>query len=203
MGSLAPMTAILTSSTSNTNPQEESHTMEKTKVAEQVAEAIEQQQAEQMQPQEDPTVTLRRAMANNFLQHCVNAAIAEHGEATDQATAQGAMNAVADIAVNIIGALDEGTENRLMLIADALGAVQVNGTPLPNILMQMWAVSLSRQGRLHQFVGSMLDAGHQDMMRSMMAAANPPAPAPVVEAEPAAEAEPVAEPVVEPVAEPV
>lgn len=139
--------------------------MEKTKVAEAVTEATTEQAATQ---QEDPRITIRRAMTENYLQHCVNARATDDTLEPHQVLMMGAMDAVCELVAAILGVSEEGQDQRIGWICQALGAIGVkrgnSGVALPALMMQEWAVAQARAGKFNSLVGAMADAVEEDKM---------------------------------------
>lgn len=158
---------------------------------------------ESAQPMEeaDPSEVLRSAMAGNFLQHCVNNAVADKSHGRDPLSV-GVANAISSLMVAIFRLSPDHFEVVLDAVARSIGEVRVDQTPVSEMLMGCWAVHMSRNGNLNATLGRMKDIAdydrHQFIAQRMatLAAGNPnPAvvepevthPAPPVEADNAEE----------------
>lgn len=133
----------------------------KTPVAQGVEQAIKQEA-----PQVDAAVMIRQAMANNFIQHCVNAAAADGAENPLMAGATSAVNELLVAVLNQGG--DEQIQQNINLVANALVTIGFGEkTNLAEQLMTVWAVASGRNGGLNALLGKMRDASEVDY-RSFM-----------------------------------
>lgn len=128
-----------------------------------VAEADLQPLPEAHQPMEeaDPAEVLRSAMASNYLQHCLNSAVADktHGGAP---LAVGVATAVSGLLLAIFRLSPEHLEETLNAVSRGIGEVKIDETYLSELLMNVWAVGLSRNGQLNATLGRMKDIAEYD-----------------------------------------
>lgn len=178
--------------------------MEKTKTAEQVQQALAAQAEEAANQEkeaakEDPVTALRRSMANNFLQHCINS---EAANGNPHALEAGCVMAIADLCAAVLN-LEAGTEaDRVPYLANGVGSLVMNNNEVvAETIMRVWAVGLAMRGRLQTVIGTMLDTaeGHRMnfLMEQIKAAGGQPeiSAAPEQAPEPALQAEPEPDPV--------
>lgn len=153
----------------------------KTPVATAVEQAI---KPEVEQQQLDPAAIVRQAVAGNFIQHCVNAAVTEKAE---QPLAKGIVTAINELLVVALNQ-DIGLAGKnIPLIAQAISTVGFGGgeTNLAEQLMITWAVAAGRSGQLNTLLGKLRDASEVDYQRYVQEqfAALRPTPAPVAAVE--------------------
>lgn len=130
----------------------------------------------------DPAEVLRTAMASNYLQHCVNSAVADksHGGAPLQV---GMATAVSGLLLAIFRMSPDHFEDTLNAVSRGIGEVKIDQTHLSEMLMGVWAVGLSRNGQLNAALGRMKDIAdydrHQFIAQQFALATGKPAPAEV------------------------
>jgi len=153
-----------------------------------IAQAVEQA-AKQPAPEVDPVAMFRQVMAQNFVQHCVNAAVAEKVENPAMEGVKVALNEL------LVATFNQGDiQQAIGVIANAIATVGFDdGSTLADQLMGAWAVAASRNNKINMLLGRMRDEADADFQafthNQIMALRNevfPPAPE---EAVPAAEAE--------------
>lgn len=130
--------------------------------AQQLAEEQAQAGAEE---QVSETELLRQSMARNYLQHCVNAAVAEQGP---EAVLTGIHNALSTLILTAFNVNPDNNALVLETMAATLGDVRVGEQPLPELLMEVWAVSQARQGRLNVMLGKLRDRAELDRNQFIM-----------------------------------
>lgn len=136
----------------------------KTQVAEGVEKAI---KPEAEADTRDPIVMVRQAMAGNFIQHCVNAAVVDKAE---NPIYEGTSTALRELLVVILQQGKEQTEQTLyqniQLIADSIASLNFGTeTTLAEQLMFSWAVAAGRSGKLNSLLGQLRDAAEADYRR--------------------------------------
>lgn len=106
----------------------------------------------------DPQVVLRRSIAGNYLTHCHHARVAEcQATGADPAEA-GLVDAMMDMAMAALVNVDPADMPRqTRAIAAGLGAVGVDGQPLPLWLMRHWIADLAAQGAANNVLGTLQD----------------------------------------------
>lgn len=128
-----------------------------------VAETDLQPLPEAHQPMEeaDPAEVLRSAMASNYLQHCLNSAVADktHGGAP---LAVGVATAVSGLLLAIFRMSPEHFEETLTAVSRGIGEIKIDETHLSEMLMGTWAVGLSRNGQLNATLGRLKDIADYD-----------------------------------------
>lgn len=139
-------------------------------------------EAHQPVEEADPAEVLRTAMASNYLQHCVNSAVADqtHGGAPLQV---GMATAVSGLLLAIFRMSPDHFEDTLNAVSRGIGEVKIDQTHLSEMLMGVWAVGLSRNGQLNAALGRMKDIAdydrHQFFAQQVALATGKPAPAEV------------------------
>lgn len=137
-------------------PQEQVATEEK--------EALPQGAEQGIEQEVDQETMLRMAVAHNYLQHCVNAALAAKGadETPSDATLTGHSQAIVSLLVTMLQVQPELNHIVLEVIAGAIGEIKVSEKPLPEVLMEQWVVSQARQGRMNALLGRLRDCAELD-----------------------------------------
>ncbi|WCH25147.1 hypothetical protein [Aeromonas salmonicida] len=113
----------------------------------------------EQQPEVDQSAALRQAVANNYLNHCINGAAADNPPEAPPVAAllMGTNNAIISLLLAVLHHTPEQNDAQLNVIATSLGEVSVGGRPLPEVLMEVWAVAQGRQGTLNQLIGKLRD----------------------------------------------
>lgn len=124
---------------------------------------------DELQSEVDQGVALRQAMANNYLNHCINGAVAEnHPDATPiTALLMGTHNAIISLLMAALQHTPDQNDAQLNVIATSLGELSLGGRPMPEVLMDVWAVAQSRQGTLNQLIGKLRDRVELDRNQFM------------------------------------
>ena len=130
--------------------------------AQQLAEGQAQAGAEE---QVSETELLRQSMARNYLQHCVNAAVAEQ---SPEAVLTGIRNALSTLILTALNVTPNNNALVLETMASTMGEVSVGEQVLPELLMEVWAVSQARQGRLNVMIGKLRDRAELDRNQFLM-----------------------------------
>lgn len=109
----------------------------------------------------DPAEVLRTAMASNFLQHCLNSAVADQSHGGDPMMV-GVQHAVGGLMLAILRMSPDQFQAVVESISRGLTEVRIDQTQLSELLMTSWAVGLARNGQLNRVLGQMKDVAEYD-----------------------------------------
>lgn len=123
--------------------------------------------AEQEQAPE-PEETLRTAVANNYLSHCVNARVVECKQHNADPLFVGSIDAISTLTRQVINAAgEEGMRQQVEALTEGLGLVSINGAPLIQLVMEAAIAKYATNGAAMSVIGNLQGIAVKAMMNSV------------------------------------